>query len=412
MGQVFTRDTLGSQQYLQKLLDQVLEGPLAAPQQTPAKPEEASQKLKCAIQKADANHQRSRELTGQLEEARRSIQWGEERTDILRTQVDAKCSNNSDILLTSSPMFQLEEERRQAWEDRRRLQEQLEEQRRYRQEAEQEVSRLRMQLMAVTRNEAREKPSPHWVIKREEVVMTNEVVGTGGWGEVKVAMFRGLRVVAKNLHGAVISEFNLQHFHREMSMAAIVRHPNLLQFIGAVTEGTPIILTELMPTNLRSQLECARLPRKQILSISRDLSLALNYLHLFRPDPIIHRDISSSNVLLEPTPTGWRAKVSDFGSANFRSLTTTAGPGNPVYSAPESRFPDDHSPKMDVFSYGVLLIEMVLHRSPGITTTEKNRQVSEIQWTAMSSLIRQCLSQSPFERPNMEYVLTALRNMI
>ena len=302
----------------------------------------------------------------------------------------------------------MEEERRQAQRDRRRLQEQVDEQRRYRREAEEELARRRMQVMEVTKNEGKRT---HWEIRRDEVAMTSEVVGIGGWGEVKIAIFRGLRVVAKVLHGAVISEFNLQHFHREMSMAAIVRHPNLLQFIGAVTEGTPIILTELMPTNLRSQLERARLPKTQILSISQDLSLALNYLHLFRPDPIIHRDISSSNVLLEATPTGWRAKVSDFGSANFRSRATTAGPGNPVYSAPESRYPDDHSPKMDVFSFGVLLIEMVLHQPPETTTAEKNRQVSEIQWTAMSSLIRHCLSQAPSDRPNMEYVLTALRSM-
>ena len=213
----------------------------------------------------------------------------------------------------------------------------------------------------------------HWIIRRDEIVMTEEAVGKGGWGEVKVAMFRGLRVVAKTLHEEIISAFNLKQFRREMSMAANVRHPNLLQFIGAVTEGTPLILTELMPTNLWAQLQSGCLPRQQILSISQDVSLALNYLHLFRPDPIIHRDLSSPNVLLEPIPTGWRAKVSDFGAANFRSQATTVGPGNPAYSAPESRYPDDHSPKMDVFSFGVLLIEMVLHQPPGMTTAEKNR---------------------------------------
>lgn len=266
-----------------------------------------------------------------------------------------------------------------------------------------------MQIMDVSRED--KKDQCHWVVGREEVVMTSEVVGTGAWGEVKVAVFRGLRVVAKTIHGTVISEFNLQQFRREMSMAAIVRHPNLLQFIGAVTEGTPIILTELMATNLRKELEREHLPRHHILSISQDICLALNYLHLFRPDPIIHRDLSSPNVLLEHTSTGWRAKVSDFGSANFKSHATTQGPGNPVYSAPESRHPDDHSPKMDVFSFGVLLIEMVRHQPPGRTTDEKNTQVSEIRWSAMASLIRHCLSHSPSDRPNMKDLLAALKNM-
>ena len=243
-------------------------------------------------------------------------------------------------------------------------------------------------------------------------MMTDDVVGKGGWGEAKVATFRGLRVVAKKLHGEITCDFNRQLFYREMSMAAIVRHPNLLQFIGAVTRGTPVILiTELMHTNLSLQLEREHIPRKQILSISQDVSLALNYLHLFRPDAIIHRDLSSPNVLLEPIPIGWRAKVSDFGTANFKSRATTTGPGNPVYSAPESRYPDEHSPKMDVFSLGVLLIEMVLHQPPGRDTAEKDKQVSEIQWQDMSSLVRHCLSQSPSYRPTMEDVLTALRNM-
>ena len=299
---------------------------------------------------------------------------------------------------------------RQAQEHSRQLQQQVEEERHSRHEAEQDVERLQIKVMEATTNEGRGE-HPLWMVRREEVMMTGKVKGAGAYGEVKEATFRGLHVVAKILHETIISDFNLEKFHREMSMAANVRHPNLLQFIGAVTEGTPIILTELMPTNLWSQLQCAPLPKTQILSISQDVSLALNYLHLFRPDPIIHRDISSSNVLLEPTPTGWRAKVSDFGSANFRSRATTAGPGTPDYSAPESRYPDDHSPKMDVFSFGVLLIEMVLHQSPGATTAEKNRQVSEIQWTAMSSLVRQCLSRSYSVRPSMENVLIALRGM-
>ena len=74
---------------------------------------------------------------------------------------------------------------------------------------------------------------PHWVVRREEVELTEEVVGRGGWGEVKVAKFRGIRVAAKVLHNMIISEYNLQLFSREMTIAAKIRHPNLLLFIGA-----------------------------------------------------------------------------------------------------------------------------------------------------------------------------------
>ena len=227
------------------------------------------------------------------------------------------------------------------------LQEQL-------QQSEQDLQEKRDQL---------EQQQSSWVLNEEEITMTDNVLGNGGYGEVRVGLFRGLRVATKRLHEIILSPYNRGVFCREMEIASKVRHPNLLQFIGATREGNPIILTELMPTSLRKELETGTpLPYPTILSISMDVACALNYLHLFKPHPILHRDISSGNVLLQPTSfmgIGWRAKVSDYGSANLQNLiATTANPGNRVYSAPEAGNPREHSPAMDVFSYGVLLIEM------------------------------------------------------
>ena len=66
--------------------------------------------------------------------------------------------------------------------------------------------------------------------------LTEKVLGRGSWGEVKVAKFRGLRVAAKFLHNMIISEYNQHLFSREMTIAAKIRHPNLLLFIGATRE--------------------------------------------------------------------------------------------------------------------------------------------------------------------------------
>ena len=145
---------------------------------------------------------------------------------------------------------------------------------------------------------------------RNDVVMTDKVLGRGGWGEVRVAHFHGLDVAAKVLHDTIISDYNVSLFAREMNIASKIRHPNLLQFIGATTEGNPIILTELMPTSLRKELETGGLAYPAILSISVDVACALNYLHLFKPHPILRRDVSSANVLLQPMGGVWRAKVS------------------------------------------------------------------------------------------------------
>ena len=76
-----------------------------------------------------------------------------------------------------------------------------------------------------------------WVVKREEVEMTEEKLNKGGWGMVNVAKFRGLRVAAKCLHEMIISDYNRRQFSREMTIAAKLRHPNLLLFIGATIEG-------------------------------------------------------------------------------------------------------------------------------------------------------------------------------
>ena len=130
--------------------------------------------------------------------------------------------------------------------------------------------------------------NPHWLIHKEEVQMTQEVLGTGGWGEVKVGVFRGTKVAIKCLHNLIISDYYLQLFSREMEIASRIRHPNLLQFIGATRVGNPLIITELMPTNLRKELEKCPMTKPQVVSISIDITSALNYLHLWKPRPILH----------------------------------------------------------------------------------------------------------------------------
>ena len=283
--------------------------------------------------------------------------------------------------------------------------------------AEHEFRLHRQQFEAQLRSQAAQR-IPHipdhekssWRVERDEMeVMEGKPLGVGGWGEVRVVMFRGVKVAAKFLHEGIISPHNIDIFSREMNIAASVRHPNLLLFIGAsMDESKPVILTELMPSNLRSCIEVSVLLRDQVISIGTDVACGLNYLHLVRPDPIIHRDVSSANILVERTELGgYRAKVSDYGSANF---LTTMGPGNATYAAPESMNPRLQSPKMDVYSYGILLLEMATGQFPDQSL--RVIQLDTLLWHEMKVMIRRCICEDPANRPTMKDILIELPQSI
>ena len=257
--------------------------------------------------------------------------------------------------------------------------------------------------------EARELKT-QWVVRRSEIQITNVELGRGGWGAVVIANFRGIQVAAKCLYKDLASSYYQDMFSREMNMAARLRHPNLVQFIGASIEGHPIIITELMKTSLRAELENENIKQHQVKPISLDVARALNYLHLMQPHPIIHRDISSANVLLDPLPDNhWKAKVTDYGSVNLQQNLRTVGPGSPVYSAPEANTPTLQSPKMDIFSFGILLVEMLTSRFPEVSS--RQRLIASIDHVGYQRLIQQCLSEERDQRPSAQRLITSLNDV-
>ena len=250
--------------------------------------------------------------------------------------------------------------------------------------------------------------STHWAVRREEIELTGPKLGVGGWATVTVAKFRGAEVAVKRIHNQIISRYNIQLFQREMNIAARLHHPNLIQFIGATMEGEMMIIMELMATSLRSQLETEEyfLP-KWVKGISLDVALGLNYLHLIQPDPIVHRDISSANVLLEELPRGkWRAKLTDYGSVNVVRQLRTENPGSPAYAAPEASNPRLQSPKMDIYSFGALILEMLTGRLP--TPEDRPGMFRKVQHEQLLRLIRRCLGENPEDRPSAGGIISEL----
>ena len=127
-----------------------------------------------------------------------------------------------------------------------------------------------------------------WELPREEVHISQTLLGTGGWGYVARGTFQGQPVAVKCLHRAILSPQNEGRVRREISIMAQVRHPNLLLLIGAVltTEGEgPLVVTELLDKSLRSAYEEGVLEERSKLPVLRDVASALTYLHSHRtPD--------------------------------------------------------------------------------------------------------------------------------
>ena len=211
------------------------------------------------------------------------------------------------------------------------------------------LSTTQEELTELQRRETRD-----WIIQREEVTMSGNILGKGAWGIVCEGTFRSCKVAVKEIHELILSDHNRRLFEREMNIASCCRHPNLLQFIGATNDnGSPLFVTELLDTSLRQLFSERALNPEEVINLALDVAKGLNYLHLNKPLPIIHRDISSANVLLWRRDERWRAKLSDYGAANFMRQCMTANPGAMIYSAPEA-FTPQQSPKVCRQTYEAL----------------------------------------------------------
>ena len=257
-----------------------------------------------------------------------------------------------------------------------------------------------------------------WLVSHEEVHSSGQLLGKGGWGSVTIGRFRGQSVALKELHSSIRSPYFDELLRREISLMAKIRHPNLLLFIAAVLDkpgrSDPIIITELLDTDLRKAYQEGQLANNRVrLFILRDVATALNYLHLQR-DPIIHRDVTSANVLLQALPGNkWRGKLSDFGSANIAKYASTPAPGNAQYTAPEALGRNEkQSTKMDVYSYGMLFCEVITDQFPDPRAFPSMMESMANNWPLMHQMTSSCIEHDPIMRPTMSSIVDQLNKIV
>ena len=198
-----------------------------------------------------------------------------------------------------------------------------------------------------------------WVLCRDEVQLSDERLGVGSFGRVVKGRYCGCVVAIKQLHLPTLNPRQRRLFQREMDIASRCRHPCLLQFIGATEDESPLFVTEIMETSLQNLLQKRKqknhhLTETDVIFISLDVARALNYLHQRKPEPIVHRDVSSANVLLWKQNNQWRGKLGDYGTAKFLQETMTVAPGAMIYAAPEIGCPFKQTVKVSLL-YGISL---------------------------------------------------------
>ncbi|CAH3189682.1 unnamed protein product [Porites evermanni] len=305
-------------------------------------------------------------------------------------------------------------------EESAKLQEQLRRKRKEIAELERELNDREQDYIKLQRDlcETKEKltkcesllTTREWLISRDEIeIMHEKFLGEGSYGKVFKGRYRGFVIAVKELKCLSTSR-ERDLFEREMDIASRCRHPCLLQFIGATQdEKTPLFVTELMESSLRKLLEKRQLSEKEIVVISLDVAHALNYLHQRKPKAIVHRDVSSANVLLWKQNGQWRGKLGDYGTAKFLQAIMTVAPGAIIYGAPEVGSPHHQTVKIDVYSFGVLLCEMCTRKMPVLENREE--QVRLVSNKEFSVLILWCIEEDPMMRPSMEEVIKELEQI-
>ena len=231
-------------------------------------------------------------------------------------------------------------------------------------------------------------------------IYDREVLGIGSYGKVCKAKCGQLPCAAKLLHDTLFQDNDpgtrnlITKFLQECQFLSTFKHPSIVQYLGTTSDPQSrrtVLLMELMDESLTRFLErlTGPLPYHSQLNICHDVALALAYLH---SNGIIHRDLSSNNVLL--IGEGSRAKVTDFGMSklmdmNLRMTPLTQVPGAPAYMPPEALIsPPHYSSKLDCFSHGVLAIQIITRNFPDPGDASKYIEVQDPRFPSGRALVQ------------------------
>ncbi|KAL8166262.1 LOW QUALITY PROTEIN: hypothetical protein V2J09_007761 [Rumex salicifolius] len=273
----------------------------------------------------------------------------------------------------------------------------------------------------------------------------NRILGQGGQGTVYKGMLVDGRFVAIK-KAKLLNESQLEQFINEVVILSQINHRNVVKLLGCCLETeVPLLVYEFIPNgtlfeHIHDPDEDLAINWKKRLKIVLDSACAIAYLHSSSSIPIYHRDIKSSNILLDERH---RAKVSDFGSSKTIAIDqthlTTLVQGTMGYLDPEYFQSYQFTDKSDVYSFGVVLLELLTSKTPiyrdASSTEQKNlvtefsslmeqsalsnildpevvKEAKEDELMAFIELATRCISRSGKLRPTMKEVAMTLEMII
>ncbi|CAG9112063.1 unnamed protein product [Plutella xylostella] len=241
------------------------------------------------------------------------------------------------------------------------------------------------------------------------------VVGKGAFGVVWKGLWRNKYVAVKHIN----SEAEKREFAIEVRQLSRVSHPNIVRLYGACTKGAHVCLVMEFAEggSLYNVLHCHPKPKytpAHAMSWALQCAEGVAYLHAMKPKPLIHRDLKPPNLLL--VSNGQRLKICDFGTAADKATYMTNNKGSAAWMAPEVFEGSSYTEKCDVFSWGIILWEVLTRRKP----FEEGGSAFGIMWAVhngqrppliegcpppLEQLMTQCWHKVPARRPSMNKVV-------
>ncbi|XP_037836746.1 mitogen-activated protein kinase kinase kinase 7 isoform X3 [Kryptolebias marmoratus] len=255
-----------------------------------------------------------------------------------------------------------------------------------------------------------------------EDIEVEEVVGRGAFGVVCKAKWKGKDVAIKTIE----SESERKAFIVELRQLSRVNHPNIVKLYGSCKSPVCLVMEYAEGGSLYNVLHGAEpLPyytASHAMSWCLQCSQGVAYLHGMKPKALIHRDLKPPNLLL--VAGGTVLKICDFGTACDIQTHMTNNKGSAAWMAPEVFEGSNYSEKCDVFSWGIILWEVITRRKP---FDEIGGPAFRIMWAVhngtrppliknlpkpIESLMTRCWSKDPSQRPSMEEIVKIMSHLM